>query len=362
MRWGLGRAATSWVELQRMRPSRSALLVLGVTVLAALTTRVSIAESSEAADKADGYLLVANKGARALSIIDPATNAEIGRVAEDGVTGHEVTASPDGKTAYVPIYGDSGVGRPGTDGRTLVVIDIASRKVTGVVDFGKGVRPHDPAFNPKDGLLYVTTELDRSVTIVDPRSREVVGSVPTGQEESHMLAISHDGRRGYTANVGPGTISVLDLEQRKTLAIIPVSRTTQRVTISPDDKVIFTADQTRPQIAMIDAATNRIARWIPLPAIGFGAAPTRDGRWLVVAMPGANQIAVVDLKRFEVAHTIDVPAAPQEPVIRPDGRIVYVSCDRSRKVAAIRTSDWKVEALIDAGEGADGMAWAATSR
>lgn len=343
-----------------MRASRVGLLVLGVAVLA-LTARDSIAGSSEAADKTDGYLLVANKGARALSIIDPVTHAEVGRVAENGVTGHEVTASSDGKTAYVPIYGDSGVGQPGTDGRTLVVIDIASRKVTGMVDFGNGVRPHDPVFNPKDGLLYVTTELDQSVTIVDPKRLEVVGSVPTGQEESHMLAISHDGRRGYTANVGPGTISVLDLEQRKMLAVIPVSKTTQRVTISPDDKFVFTADQTKPRIAMIEAATNRIARWIPLPAVGFGSAPTHDGRWLVVAMPEVDQVAVVDLKRFQVAHTIDVPAAPQEPVIRPDDRIVYVSCDRSRKVAAIRTSDWKVEALIDAAEGADGMAWAARS-
>lgn len=354
-------ASASWVESERMEPSRTGLL-LGVTVLAALTACVPMDAKSMAAGKADGYLLVANKGARALSIIDPATHAEVARVAENGVTGHEVAASPDGKTAYVPIYGDSGVGQLGTDGRKLVVIDIASRKLTGTLDFGKGIRPHDLAFNPKDGLLYVTTELDRSVTIVDPERLEIVGAVPTGQEESHMLAISHDGRRGYTANVGPGTVSVLDLERRKTLAIIPVSDTTQRITISPDDKSVFTADQGTPRIAMIDTATNKIARWIPLPAIGFGAAPTPDGRWLVVAMPGANQVAVVDLERFEVAHTIDVPAAPQEPVIRPDGRIVYVSCDRSRKVAAIRTSDWKVEALIDAGEGADGVAWATASR
>ena len=40
-------------------------------------------------------------------------------VAEDGVTGHEVVASPDGKRAFVPIYGNAGVGRPGTDGRLL---------------------------------------------------------------------------------------------------------------------------------------------------------------------------------------------------------------------------------------------------
>jgi len=82
--------------------------------------------------------------------------------------------------------------------------------VVGTVDFGHGVRPHCPLVGPKDGLLYVTTEIDKSVTIVDPRTLKVVGSLSTGQPESHMLAISRDGRRGYTANVGPGTVSVLD--------------------------------------------------------------------------------------------------------------------------------------------------------
>jgi hypothetical protein len=38
------------------------------------------------------------------------------------------------------------------------VIDIASRKVTGSIDFGHGVRPHCVLIGPKDGMLYVTTE------------------------------------------------------------------------------------------------------------------------------------------------------------------------------------------------------------
>jgi DNA-binding beta-propeller fold protein YncE len=62
---------------------------------------------------------------------------------------------------------------------------------------------------------------------------------------------------------------------------------------------------------------------------------------------------------MKVMNSIDVPAAPQEVLMRPDGKIAYVSCDASHKVAAIRTSDWTVETLIDAGKGADGLAWAA---
>ena len=48
----------------------------------------------------------------------------------------------------------------------------------------------------------------------------------------------------------------------------------------------------------------------------------------------------------------------QEVLIRPDAQVAYVSCDSSHKVAAISLSDWKVQKLIDAGRGADGLAWA----
>src|SRR5215468_4588601 len=303
------------------------------------------------------WLLVANKAEHTLGLIDPAAGKQVATVDVGGVTGHEVIASPDGRLAYVPIYGNSGVGLPGTDGSTLAVIDIASRKVVGNVGFGHGVRPHCPLINPKDKKLYVTTEIDQAVTIIDPTTLKVVAKIPTGTPESHMLAITRDGRRGYTANVGPGSVSVLDLEGRKTIATIPVAGKVQRIALSVDDKLVFTADQTKPQLAVIDTATNKVKTWVPLPDQGYGAAPTPDGRWLVVALRTGNHVAVVDLKAMKVAHTIDVPAVPQEVLISPDGKIAYVSCDASHKVAAIRTSDWKVDKLIDAGPSADGLAW-----
>src|SRR5205809_5103492 len=188
-----------------------------------------------------GILLVANKGDRSVSIVDAESGRQVATVAEGGTTGHELAASPNGGIAYVPIYGDSGVGKPGTDGRNIVVIDIGARKVIGNVDFGHGVRPHCAVFGPKDGLLYVTTELDKSVAVIDPQSLKIVGSVPTQQAESHMLAISPEGRKGYTANVGPGTVSVLDLAGRKTLTVIQVAGHVQRVSVSPDGRWVFTS-------------------------------------------------------------------------------------------------------------------------
>jgi DNA-binding beta-propeller fold protein YncE len=307
----------------------------------------------------NGMLLVAEKGGMSLAIVDPASGQVTASVPEGGNTGHEVAASPDGQFAYVPIYGNSGVGKPGTDGQKIVVIDVVRHQVAGHIDFGHGVRPHFPAFGPKDGLLYVTTELDRSVTIIDPKSLKIVGSISTDQPESHMLALSHDGRRGYTANVGPGTVSVLDLEARKTIAVIPVSGQTQRISISMDDRMVFTSDQTKPQMDVIDTVTNQVSARIDLPGRGYGSAPTRDGRWLLLAMPEASAVAVIDLKAMQVARTIPVPRAPQAVLMRPDGKVAYVSCDASDEVAEIDLGEWKVTRLIHTGKNADGLAWAA---
>jgi YVTN family beta-propeller protein len=331
---------------------RTSLSLMTLVVLVSPLVRVSAA-----AETGSGMLLAVNQGDATLGIVDPGAGKQVATIAEGGVTGHEVATSFDGNLAYVPIYGDSSVGDPGTDGGELVVIDIGSRRVVQRFDFGHGVRPHCAVMNPNDGLLYVTTEVDRTVTIIDPKTMKAVGTIPTGQYESHMLVLSHDGRFGYTANVGPGTVSVLDLKARKLVSIIPVSQKTQRISISVDDRTVFTADQTKPRLAVIDTATNKLKTWIPLSASGYGTAITHDGRWILIAMQSTSQVAVVDLQTLQVAHTIDVPQAPHEIFIPPGNDVAYVSCTKSGKIAAISLSDWSIKNLIDAGNRVDGLGW-----
>jgi len=329
---------------------------LGLMTLVVLTFPFGPARSS--AETGAGMLLAVNQGEATLGIVDPRAGKQVAVIAEGGVTGHEVATSFDGKLAYVPIYGDSSVGDPGTDGRELVVIDLGSRKVVQRFDFGHAVRPHCAVMNPNDGLLYVTTELDRTVTIIDPKTLELVGTISTGQDESHMLVLSHDGRFGYTANVGPGTVSVLDLKARKLISVIFVSGKTQRISISVDDRTVFTADQTKPRLAAIDTATNKLKTWIPLSASGYGTATTRDGRWILVAMQSTSQVAVVDLQTLQVVRAIDVPPAPHAIFLSPNNDVAYVSCTKSGKIAAISLSDWSIKNLIVAGNRVDGLGWA----
>jgi YVTN family beta-propeller protein len=305
-------------------------------------------------------LLVVHQGDATMSIVNPEMGKQVAVVSEDlhGVHAHEVIASADGRTAFLPVYGSSGVGRPGIDGHQILVVDLPSRKIVDRIEFSHGVRPHCPMLNPRNGLIYVTTEIDHTVTIIDPKTRKIVGSIPTGAKESHMLAISQDGRRGYTANVGAGSVSELDLVHRKLIAVVPVAKIVQRISVSNDGKLAFTSDQKEPRLAVIDTKAHDVKTWVPLSGTGYGTAPTHDGRFLLVAIPHENEVAVVDLHSMKVVRSVAVPKSPQEVLIRPDGKVAYVSCAGAHQAAAIDLADWKVAKTIDVGKFADGLAWA----
>ena len=168
--------------------------------------------------KSRSLLLVVNQGDQSMSLVDPEAGVQIGKVKTNEVRAHEVTASPDGRLAYLPIYGNSGVGKPGTDGASVEIVDLDKQAIVGSIAVG-AVRPHWVKFGP-DGMLYVSAELDQAIDVLDPRQQKKVASIPTGQPESHMVVMSHDGHRAYTANVDAGTVSVLDLDARKTIKVI----------------------------------------------------------------------------------------------------------------------------------------------
>jgi DNA-binding beta-propeller fold protein YncE len=317
--------------------------------------------SASAANRSigSGQLLVANKGDSSLGIVNPQTDRQIATIAEEGFTAHEVAASADGRIAFVPIYGSSGVGQPGTNGQVIDVMDLASRKIISKIDFGHGVRPHCAVLNRADGLLYVTTEIDQQIAVIDPKTFKIIGHVSTGQPESHMLAISPNGKRGYTANVGPGTVSVLDLPNRKLIKIIQiVPKNVQRIAVSTDGRWVFTSDQTQPRLAVIDTSKNTLKTWVDLPDVAYGTAVTPDGKWLLLTQPKTSKVAVLDLATMKITKTLDVPKSPQEIVVDPDGTRAYVSCSSSNKVAVVNLATWQTETPIDAGKGVDGMAWA----
>jgi YVTN family beta-propeller protein len=320
-----------------------------------------------------------------IGIVDPDTNKEVGRIPEGGIISHMVAFIPGTTLAFVPIYGTGGVGTQGTDGTKITILDLAQRKLVDEIDLGHGGRPHQAQYNPKDGMLYVTTERDYALTVIDPKARKVVATIPTGQPESHDFVFSPDYKRAYTVNVFCGTISVLDLVNRKLLDIVPIvtdavgpapgapapaagaaggggglnnafrTMMVQRISITPDGKYVFTQDQRHQALAELDTKTLKVTASIPLPQRGLGSNVTPDGKFALAT--GNDSVTVVDIKAQMVVKSIPVGRTPQEIFIRPDGQYAYVTANNSPYVTAIKLSDWSTSMLNIGESNAEGMAW-----
>lgn len=305
-----------------------------------------------------GRLLVVCKDDQLLEVIDLSRGETEGRVVASGYTPHEVAASRDGTRAYLPIYSDAWLGDPGTDGRAIDVVDLANLSLAGTIPLGVPSRPHLPMVGD-DGVLYVSTELDESITALDPVSGRTVGQLPTGRPQPHMFVLSPDGRRAYSANVDTGTVSVMDVATRSLLTVLRVADTINRISISPDGSTLFTADQRAPRLAAIDTRDDSIS-WIDLPTRGFGTAVTPDGQRLVVALRWRSQIGVIDLATRALVSVVDVPDEPQAIAMHPEGTHAYSACDAAGQVVEVDLRDGSVSRVFSVGRNPDGLCWAPT--
>jgi YVTN family beta-propeller protein len=329
--------------------------LLGISFFACLLLRFGASGDR----RPDDLLFVANQMEHTVLLVDAMSKQVVAKVGVD-INGHEVAVSPDGHFGYVPIYGNTWVGKPGSNGSTIHVVDLRGGRTVAVIDLGKEVRPHCAHFGP-DGLLYVSAELANAIYIVDTKTRSLVGEIPTGASHTRMLVISPDGGRIYTANNEAGSVSVLDLRARTLLATIPISKKVQRISISPDGKFVFTQDQETPRVVVIDTAINAVVRSIPLPRIAFSSVITNDGRWLL-ANTESGKLFVVDLGSGTVTKTFDTPDVPVLPTpgefaLTADGTHAYLSCPQGGTIEVLNLKDWKLEEPIRLTKGVDGMAW-----
>jgi DNA-binding beta-propeller fold protein YncE len=320
---------------------------------------LALPSAALAADPLVSDVVVVNQPERTLQLIEGRTGA-VKFTAQMGVNPHEVTVSPDGRYAVSPIYGDAGVGRPGTDGRLIEMVDLETGRVERL-DLGQGMRPHDVKFGP-DGMLYVTAEILEAVLVIDPRQRKVVGQIPTGRPQSHSLVISPDGRRGFTSNVSTGTVSVLDIPGRRLLGVVQVAGSVQRLSVSPDGRRVYTHDQTAPRLHAIDPETLKVAETYEMPGMTYASAVSPDGKTLLVAgrasAPGAPprepSLFVLDLKTRAVSE-IATPGWPRVIGFEADGKSAWADLFNGH-LLRVDMEGRKVARSIKLQPGLDGLA------
>src|SRR5271169_2324642 len=147
-------------------------------------------------------LLVLAKSDNTVAIVDPATLQVLARVPA-GPDPHEIVASDDGKFAYISNYG-------GLDStlNTISVVDLIARKALPPIDLGALRSTHGLDF--AGGKLYFTAETNKVIGRYDPAIQRVDWVLGTGQDRTHMIAVSKSLDRIVTSNVNSATISIIE--------------------------------------------------------------------------------------------------------------------------------------------------------
>ena len=318
----------------------------GLSCAPAQGNQQAAAPAADAA--ATGTLLIGNKGENTLSFIDLASGRELGR-APTGRMPHEIAISPDGRQAAVVAYG----------GRSIDVFDVASRERLRTIDLSPNEGPHGIVWLD-DGRILATTERSQSLTLVDTRSGDAVSAISTGQQGTHMVAVSPDRRRAYTANIGSGTVSVLDLVERRKLRDLAVGGRPEGIALSPDGGTLWVGDLEGARVQAFDTGTFERLAEVRTGEVPIRVAASPDGRWIVTSNLGTGSLTLIDARTRAVAREIPVSGSREAGQVTilfsADGRRLYAAETGRDQVAEVDLESGRVLRRLAAGSQGDGLA------
>jgi len=311
---------------------------------------------------------VLSKKDQTLAIVDPATLHVVGRVPV-GDDPHEVIASSDGHTAYVSNYGfgafhtlavvdllaqheepqiDLGALR-GPHGlafeqgkvwftaeaaKAIGSYDPGSGKVNWIMGTGQN-RTHMLYVFPDAQRIMTTNVNSATVTLLEHTDgpaggppppppgaqggRRTIPGPPGGDWKETVIPVgggaegfdvSPDGKQAWVANAWDGTISVIDVAEKKVTATVQANaRGANRLKFTPDgQRVLISAG---PELVVFDVAAQKEVKRLRIGHGGGGGILVQpDGQRAYVAFSEDGFVAVVDLKTLEVVGKVDAGPNP----------------------------------------------------
>lgn len=311
-------------------------------------------------------LIVLNKAAHTATFLDG--NGTALATLKTGAGPHEGAVSPDGTRAVVCNYGVQR--RPGN---TLTVYALPEPKVEKTIDLGAYTRPHGIVFMPDGKRVVVTAEGKQALIVVDLETGKVETAVDTGQLVSHMVAVHGD--RAYVANIFSGSMTAVDLKEKKRLKIVPTGRGAEGIDVAPDGKEVWVTNRAANTISVVDAETLAVVATIPCADFPIRAKFTPDGARVLVSCAKTGDVVVLDAKKRAEVARIDLadPARKEKgtmfgrvrgplPIgilIPPGGARAFVACGNYDQVAVLDLAKNEVVARHATGREPDGLAYSA---
>lgn len=297
-------------------------------------------------------LVALNKAEASMSIIDPVSMKVTGRVAT-GYSPHEVVLSPDGKTAYVANYGDGP-----NPGNSISIIDVTTAKEIRRVDVSPLIRPH--GLHLIGSKLYFTAEANRMIARYDTAANKIDWMMGTGQNGSHMVVVSADQKRFYTANIGSDSVTAIQLPPfvapQVPIIQIPVGKQPEAIDLSPDGKEVWIGLNVEGLVEVVDVVGYKSVAKIDTKGRPYRVKFTPDGKHVICTMLPTKEIVVIDAATRKELRRMKVDGTPMGIVFSNDGKTAFVTMVQPDGVLKVNLEKMEITGRTVAGQAPDGIA------
>ncbi len=311
--------------------------------LGAFVSWLSIASAQA---PSSGRLLVLLRDASALAIVDPASRTVLARV-PTGRDPHEVTASADGRLAFVASMVDG-----------ISVIDIAAQEEIRRVDPGPGSRTHDVLF--AGGKVYFTIEGYKSIGRYDPSTDEIDWTLGIGQDGTHLLVLNRETDTLFMPNTRSNTVTMVENimagPSESKLTVIPIpGELPEGIDLSPDGREVWTATRNDGGVSIIDVASRTVVQTLNLGMKDANRLKfTPDGRVLIIDGEAASLVVLDAASREEIKRVTlgPVDTGDGAVLVSPDGTRAYLGLRAADRVAVLDLTTLEVTHEMPMGDGA----------
>jgi YVTN family beta-propeller protein len=318
-----------------------------------------------------GTLLVLNKSDNTVSLINVATKTAVATI-PTGAGPHEVAVSPNGKIAVIANYGTQQV-----PGSSLTVIDVAAKKTLKTIDLGEYRRPHGIEWL-RGNEIVITAEGNKALLIVDIESGKVVAAIATDQNVSHMVVLARRSNKAFVANIGSGSVTVIDLKTRKKISDLATGAGAEGIDISPDEKEVWVTNRAANTVSVIDVNTLKILATLESKDFPIRVKFAPGGRFVLVSNARSGDVAIFDAAAKKEIRRVPMllKAAEgstsgqrifgdqfgQSPVpvgilVSPKLSHAFVANTNADIVTMIDLKTWQVAGRLTAGKEPDGLGY-----
>lgn len=198
-------------------------------------------------------------------------------------------------------------------GGSVHIIDPATQTVVGEID---GVPVNHGVQASADGTrIYVSSEAQRSVMVVDARTMEIIKTIPLSARPNN-IALTPDGRKLYVGIiVPPGAVDVIDTQRMEVIKTMPHPGGVHNVYVTPDGQYVVAGTIAGDQMTVYSTATDEEAwHWKgeSIRPMSISAKPDGSTDKIYIQVTGHHGFVVVDFDTHREVARVSLPMIPEE--------------------------------------------------